>query len=93
MPIQTKAEIGQWNVECTSCGGYYKQRDIEVNPNNGFLVCFRCQEPYCWERFFKYPVSNDPGKVYPTQGTSDEFTEEAWWNQRWVIDHYEDIID
>lgn len=67
MPLQTKAELGQWNIECSRCCGIFKQRDIERNPNNGFLVCFKCQQPYNKSKDFK-PVPAEETKVFPVQG-------------------------
>ncbi len=68
MPLQNKAELGQWNIECTFCEGVYKQRDIERDPNTGLLVCFRCVKPYDKRRDRKPIPVEDPGKISPVQG-------------------------
>lgn len=75
MPLETKAELGQWNIECSRCCGIFKQRDIERNPNNGLLVCYRCQEPYNIALNYKYPVFDDFKPVFPIQKIQPDITE------------------
>lgn len=82
MPLKTKAEMGQWNMECYSCGGYFKKREMKLQWNN-IWACFRCFEEYPVLLFWKDPPTRDPMPVDPVQGAPSEVPDEDWVTMRW----------
>ncbi len=87
MPLITKYEPGQHNMECRSCCGYFKAREM-VKQWNGLWVCFKCVDPYPAHIFRRDPPMKDPKPLKEVQGPESEIEE---FNQYWVVDHYEDL--